>query len=102
MSVILNKIKKEAKIRCPLCDKEYLATNLKMIDQDEETITAHSNCPNCDGAVMSLLYRDQNGVTLFGLVTDLNYQDALRVKTLAKIEDDDILNFYQDLKTNKK
>ncbi len=95
MSLILSKLKKEAIIYCPLCNKEYKPENIKIVDQADETILAHSNCPRCQGAILSLLYKDALGITLIGMVTDLNYDDAIRVKDKKMINQDDILEIYQ-------
>jgi hypothetical protein len=70
---------------------------MKIVERAGETILAHSHCPNCDGAVLSLLYRDMLGITLVGLVTDLNYQDAVRIKDEQLIDEDDVLKIYEKL-----
>lgn len=99
MSLILNKLKKEAIIYCPLCNKEYKPTNMRIIDQVGDTIFAHSNCPHCGGAILSLLYHDLIGVTLVGMVTDLDYQDALKAKSAGTVNEDEVIELYQRLST---
>lgn len=98
MSMILNKLRKEAIIFCPLCSKEYRPVNMRIVEQAGETILVHSNCPKCEGAILSLLYKDMLGITLVGLVTDLNYEDAMRVKDREAIEEDEVLEIYEKLK----
>lgn len=97
MSIIINKLKKEAVIFCPLCNKEYAPANLKVVEQAGETILAHSSCPWCQGAVLSLLHKDFMGITLIGLVTDLNYEDAIKLKDRAAVNEDDVLILYESL-----
>lgn len=95
MSIILNKLKKETVIYCPLCNKEYRPDNLRVVEEAGETVLAHSSCPACAGAVLSLLYKDLMGITLLGLVTDLDYDDALKFKDGEIIKTDEVLKLYQ-------
>ena len=97
MSLILNKLKKEAIIFCPLCDKEYRPVNMKIVEQAGDTVLAHSHCPSCEGAILSLLYKDFMGITLVGLVTDLNYEDAVKIKNESCIDEDSVLEIYKKL-----
>ena len=97
MSIMLNKIKKEAIIFCPLCDREYKPTNLQIVKQTGEIALAHSHCPHCEGAIMSILYQDMMGITLVGLVTDLNYQDAVRINKIATVGEDDVLELFESI-----
>ena len=94
-SVIFKQLNKQAIIFCPLCSKDYTPDNMRIVEQAGETILGHSQCPKCRGAILSLLFSDFIGVTLVGLVTDLDYQDALRLKESAPIDEDDILDVYQ-------
>lgn len=95
MSVILNKIKLEAVIHCPLCDKEFRPAKMKIIEHAGDTLLTHSHCPRCEGAILSLLYKDIMGIALIGMVTDLHYEDALKIKNSTPLESDDVLEIYQ-------
>jgi hypothetical protein len=97
MSIILNKLKKETIIYCPLCNKEYCPVSLQVVDQAAETILAHSNCPACEGSILSLLYKDFLGITLLGLVTDMNYEDALKLKNAEAVDSDEVLSLFEQL-----
>lgn len=97
MSVILNQLKKEAIIFCPLCNKEYRPVNLRAVEEAGETVLAHSHCPICQGAALSLLFKDMVGITLIGMATDLGFDDAVRVRALGAIDEDDVLQIYQIL-----
>jgi len=97
MSLILNKLKKEAVVFCPLCSRDYSPENLKVVEEAGETILAHSNCPACRGSVLSLLYKDILGITLLGLATDLDYEDVVRLKDSEAVDEDEVLLLYQYL-----
>lgn len=101
MNLILNQLKKEAIILCPLCNKEYKPTNIRVIDDAENTLLAYSNCPRCQSGILSLLYKDLTGITLIGMVTDLSYQDALKLKKTREINTDDVIKAYSQLKSAK-
>ena len=94
-SIILKQLKKEAVIFCPLCSQEYTTNNMRIVEQAGETILGHSQCPKCQGAILSLLFSDFIGVTLIGMVTDLDYQDAIRLKESEALDEDDVLQVYQ-------
>lgn len=98
MNIILNQLKKEAVILCPLCNKEYKPINIKVVDDSENTLLAFSSCPKCQSGILSLLYKDLTGITLIGMVTDLNYKDAVRLKKGKKINEDDVLTAYSQIK----
>ena len=57
MNLILNQLKKEAVILCPLCNKEYKPANIRVVDDAENTLLAYSNCPQCQSGILSLLYK---------------------------------------------
>ncbi|NMC51277.1 hypothetical protein GYA54_00930 [Candidatus Kuenenbacteria bacterium] len=97
MSIILSKLKKETLIYCPLCNKDYSPQNLQIVDQAEETVLAHSNCPICGGSVLSLLYKDFLGLTLLGLATDMSYEDVSRLKKAEVVDSDEVLSLYERL-----
>jgi len=101
MSVILSKIKKEAIIYCPLCNKEYSPKDMRIVEQAGDTILAHSHCPYCEGSILSLLYSDFLGITLVGLVTDLKFEDAIKFKNADQIEENDILTLYKMINNKK-
>ncbi len=97
MSLILNKLKKEAVVFCPLCSRDYSPENLQVVTEAGETVLAHSHCPSCRGAVLSLLYKDLLGITLLGLATDLDYADVLKLKDEEAVDEDEVLSLYQYL-----
>ena len=73
-----------------------------MIDQAGETLLTHSQCPSCEGAILSLVYSDLMGVNIVGMVTDLNYEDAIRLKNEGQIKNDNVLEIYEKLNFNTK
>jgi DNA-directed RNA polymerase subunit RPC12/RpoP len=97
MNLILNQLKKEAVITCPLCDKQYKPDNIRIVQENEEKMLVYNNCPHCHSGVLSLLYKDLMGITLVGLVTDLSYEDALKLKNTRQINSDDVLKIYKQL-----
>ncbi len=100
MNIILNQLKKEAVILCPLCNKEYKPTDMQIVEDKGNVLLAFSSCPRCQSGILSLLYKDLSGVTLIGMVTDLNYEDAVKLKNQKKVTEDDALHTYQRLTSN--
>ena len=97
MSIALKQLRKEAIIFCPLCDKNYRLSKMKVIENTGETALVHSHCPRCQGAVLSLLYTDFLGVTMMAVVTDMNYDDTMRIKSSGIVEEDDVLEAYKKI-----
>jgi len=97
MNVILNQLKKEAVILCPLCNKNYKPTNIKMVENAGDTVLAHSNCPKCHGGIISLLYQDIMGITLIGMATDLNYEDVVKMRKNKTISNDNVLEIFKKI-----
>lgn len=97
MSFSANKLPKELTIVCPLCSQEYAPENIRAVDEIGDIVLAHSECPHCRGAVISLLRRDMLGITLVGLVTDLCFNDIARFRDSKDVEDDDVLELYKFL-----
>jgi len=70
---------------------------MKVIENTGETALVHSHCPRCQGAVLSLLYTDFLGVTMMAVVTDMNYDDTMRIKGRGVVEEDDVLETYKKI-----
>jgi len=98
MSPIINRIQKEIVILCPLCHKNYKPRHLDTVEQAGETALVHTVCPVCSASVLSLLYRDLLGITMVGLVTDLNFEDAKKFKDAEFVDEDDVLCLYEMVK----
>ena len=101
MSITLSQLKKQVLILCPICNKEYKPTNIKSVTEAGDTLLAHSNCPRCQSSILSLLYKDMLGITMVGMVTDLSYNDAVRIKDQPPLDEDDILEAYQQINQKK-
>ncbi len=97
MAITLNQLKKQTIILCPICNKEYKPTNIKSISKVNDMILAHSNCPRCQSSILSLLYKDMLGITMVGMVTDLNYNDAIKAKKHTAINENDVLEIYEQI-----
>lgn len=95
MSLILNKIKKEVLVHCPLCQSDYKSSSLRTVEDAGAAVLLHSQCPKCQGAVLSLLQSDLFGVTMIGLATDLDYNDSVKFKDAELVDDDQVLAMYR-------
>ena len=91
MPSIINILKKEIIIYCPLCNGSYSPRDIATIEQTGNVALIHSKCPKCAGSVLSLLYKDLLGITLLGMATDMDFNDALRLKDADYINEDDVL-----------
>ncbi|PIR81116.1 hypothetical protein COU24_00335 [Candidatus Kuenenbacteria bacterium CG10_big_fil_rev_8_21_14_0_10_39_14] len=70
---------------------------MKVIENTGETALVHSHCPRCQGAVLSLLYTDFLGVTMMAVITDMNYDDTIRIKDSGMVKEDDVLEVYKKI-----
>ena len=98
MPIALSQLKKQVIILCPICNKDYKPNNIKRVAEAGDVLLAHSNCPRCHSNILSLLYKDILGITMVGMVSDLNYDDAVKIKNQPPLDEDDILAAYQQIK----
>jgi hypothetical protein len=87
---ILNLIK-----NCPLCKKNYVETDVKTIEKREDSELIHLSCASCHAGMLAMVMMAPFGIGSIGMVTDLNAEDATRIKHSQPVSGDDVIEFYE-------
>ena len=82
---------------CPLCEAVFDPKSIKMVDQSQGSHVLHVTCPACKNGIILLVGATDIGVGLVGLVSDLTFEDAYRLKHRPSISEDDLLDYYETI-----
>ncbi len=83
--------------QCPLCEYGFDDRHVRMVDQVFGSETLHITCPGCESHFVMMLAISDAGVGLIGMMSDLDFDDMVRVSQREPMSDDDLLSFYQQL-----
>lgn len=84
---------------CPVCETRYNSTEARLLGEQAETHFLHVQCRKCKHAVLALVVVNQVGASSVGLLTDLSYDDLVRMKTGQKVSVDDVIEVHQWFKS---
>ena len=95
----LDKISKEFKIinQCPVCNTRFSAGSSRLLADKGEGHLVHLNCKKCLNSVVAVIRFEPHGITSMGMVTDLTYDDVLRIKDGEPVGVDDIIEAHEML-----
>ena len=82
-------------IGCPSCGTHL--ENGKMLEGREEAQLSHYQCQECLHYCLALVFQSQVGVSSVVTITDLNFEDVVRLRGSDVITPDDVLNLHQML-----
>jgi len=68
-----------------------------MLEGRDEAQLSHFQCEECLHYCLALVFQSQLGVSQVVMVTDLNFEDVVRLRDSAPITPDDVLNLHQML-----
>ncbi len=86
--------------RCQLCNGNYSANSARRLNGTGAANLVHLTCETCDSAFIAMVMVSPAGLSSVGMVTDLNYNDALRLYKQEEITLDEIIEGYENLKQN--
>ncbi|MBT3538809.1 hypothetical protein HOF40_04485 [Candidatus Parcubacteria bacterium] len=82
---------------CPLCEATFETNSIKTVDQSQGSHVLHITCSKCKNALILLVGLTDVGVGLVGLISDLTFEDAFRLKNRQSMTEDDLLDYYQTI-----
>ncbi|NIP33104.1 hypothetical protein GWN26_13935 [Candidatus Saccharibacteria bacterium] len=85
--------------RCPLCGGSASRLEARLLGQTQERQTVHLHCHECAGSVIAYFVMSGMGMTSYGLVTDLSFDDFVKFKQGLAIELDDVIRAHENLKS---
>ncbi|NQV89856.1 hypothetical protein HQ487_00440 [Candidatus Uhrbacteria bacterium] len=85
---------------CPVCDTRYNPMEARILEQEGETHLLHVQCRKCEHSILALVLVNRVGASSVGLLTDLSYEDVLRLKTARSVTIDDVMDVHSAFETN--
>lgn len=82
---------------CPLCKTAYDKQGIRRVMGEGNTQWLHLTCAGCQSALMAVVITGGSGVSSVGMMTDFNYDDAIRFCDEPLITTDDCLALHQFL-----
>lgn len=84
--------------RCPICSTVYNTEKARGFAQRDTASLVHITCDKCRSYFIAMIVVAGQGLSTVGMVTDLNYDDAVRLYAKEPISLDEILNSHELLK----
>ncbi|MFA6410496.1 MAG: hypothetical protein WCW26_02900 [Candidatus Buchananbacteria bacterium] len=86
---------------CPICHQRYKPLVAKVLEEGNTASLVHIVCQNCQAAILAMILANNMGLSTFGLITDLNYDDAVKFQNAKPISYNDVLELHQNLAKQK-
>lgn len=86
---------------CPLCRKKYDPMQATLLEESEEAHLVHIKCQHCQSSIVVLILQQGPVVSSMGVVTDLNKEDIMRLKSNGTIKEDDVLAVHHGLQEQR-
>ncbi len=83
-------------MNCLICGDEYKKGNMRVVARKGDAMLVHVNCKTCKNPTLGLITRSgSNSVVTMGLLTDLDYEEAVEMIDRGPITVDEVLDTYQ-------
>ena len=76
---------------CPVCDTSYNPMEARVIDERDGRHLMHIRCKKCAHSILALVLTSGMGVSSMGLLTDLTFDDVVRLRAAEPIVVDDVI-----------
>ena len=80
---------------CPICHFKYDPLEARVLSENREAHLIYFKCRQCSAAILALILANNFGLSSFGLLTDLDGSEIMRIKDSDAIKSDDVLAAYQ-------
>lgn len=80
---------------CPVCETRYNPMEAKLLGEQGETHLLHVQCRKCQHSILVIVLVNQVGASSVGLLTDLSYDDVVRVKSGSWVSVDDVIEVHR-------
>jgi hypothetical protein len=86
---------------CPVCETRYTPIEARLLGEQGETHLLHVQCRKCQHSILALVLVNHVGASSVGLLTDLSYEDVVRVRSGQQIHLDDVIDTHRLFATNQ-
>jgi hypothetical protein len=85
---------------CPVCSKSYRdGDEVEVVAENKGQTLVHLTCQECASSMIVSLTFNESGVAGFGMVTDLNREEASKVFfNLSPLSSEEVLQMYSKLR----
>ena len=80
--------------QCPLCKGQYAPDAVNVLLKKQSANLVHLTCSNCQNSVLAMIVVTGVGLSSVGMLTDLNVEDARRLKNIGSVTEEEVLNFH--------
>lgn len=80
---------------CPVCETRYNPMEARLLGEQGETHLLHVQCRKCQHSILAIVLVNQVGVSSVGLLTDLSYDDVVRMKAQPQVSVDDVIEVHR-------
>lgn len=80
---------------CPVCETRYNPMEARLLGEQGETHLLHVQCRKCQHSILALVLVNQVGASSVGLLTDLSYEDVVRVRSGQQVHVDDVIEVHR-------
>lgn len=84
---------------CPVCDTRFNPMEAHVLAKEGETHLVHVRCRKCMHSILALVLINQVGASSVGLLTDLSYEDVIKLRTGDALKIDDVIDTHQWIET---
>ena len=86
--------------RCPICDNSYQQEKARLHYKGDSTILVHITCEYCQSNFAAMVFSFGQGLSSVGAITDLHFDDLVRLYESPAIGSDEAIEAYQFLNSN--
>jgi hypothetical protein len=90
--------------QCPICGREYNSKTAKLFLEEKNAHLVHITCPVCYSYFMAIIMEMGRGTSTLGMITDLSYDDLIRLRGKRPMELDETLEacqYIEKISSNK-
>lgn len=80
---------------CPVCETRYNPMEARLLGEQGETHLLHVQCRKCQHSILAIVLVNQVGASSVGLLTDLSYDDVMRVHSDGTVSIDDVIDVHR-------
>ena len=84
---------------CPLCNSSTKKLEARLLNESADRQTVYLHCAECSGSIIAHFMMSGAGITSYGLVTDLSFDDVVKFKKQVPVELDDVIRTHENLKS---
>ena len=85
-------------MHCPSCNE--MLRRGKLVEGKDTACLTHFQCGSCLHFCLSLVFRTQVGISTVVLVTDLSFEDVVRMRNKDYVTSDEVINLHELLNRN--